>query len=206
MAIKDILERIERDSKSNAEKILSDARSKAESIKIEYEGKAAKYKKDANDRRKKSNEAKKHAILVNKQLEARKLYLEKKREILDGVFEAARERILHELEADPRRHLKELIIHNSINGNEKIVVPSHLRHLFTEDFIDELNKEYRNTGNDKEGGFSLSDESEDLLWGVKLKGYEETENLSFTMLFDELREEIESEIAARLFPAEKEDN
>lgn len=195
MSIENILERIGEEAESAARRIMDEAQADADRIGMEYSEKAAAIKEELGARAEKKAREEERRLIVNEQLELRKKLLAKKREILDELYDGARKRIEALTGDEYLDLLKTLILQNAVSGREEIIVSPEHENFFTSGFISSLNREYPGGGN-----FTLSEEPGDFAWGVVLKEGRRVVDLSLGVLFEQLKEKIEPEVASILFP------
>ena len=93
--------------------------------------------------------------------------------------------------------LKNLIVRRAVSGKEEIVVPKSQKKLFTQDFIDSLSSAFPG-----KGSFTVASENGDFTWGVVMREGRRVVDLTLRVLFEQLKEKVEPEIAALLFPEE----
>ncbi len=170
------------------------AEEEAKRILESYEADGEHLEGELERRAHKRAEEEKRRLIVNEQLELRKQLLEKKREILDELYEQAKSDIRGLGTEEYLGLMKEMILESAISGNEEIIVAKEQRKLFDGSFLDALNGENR-----KGKGFTLSEEPGDFSWGVVLKEGRRVIDLTLGVLMEQLRERIESEIAPMIF-------
>ncbi len=196
MAIEDILKRIEEESGAAVEEVLEEARRQAETIRAAYAKRAEDLGAELRRHAEKKAREEEKRLVVSEQLDIRKALLARKREILDTLYENARRRI----EKMPRERYRDImrrfIIARAVSGGEEIVASPRHREIFTDDFITELRRGFPGGGS-----FTMADQAGDFGWGVVLREGRRVVNLSLNVLFEQLRERVESRIAAVLFPA-----
>jgi vacuolar-type H+-ATPase subunit E/Vma4 len=195
MSIENIIRRIEDETQAAVAEILKKAEEQAAQIAAEYSRESARRAEElaAKARQRAADEEKR--LIVGAQLELSKSSLERKREIIDDVCRTARRKI-EALPVDEYRELvRELILRNAVSGREEIVVPALQRDLFTKEYIESLNAE-RGAG----ATFTVAGTSDEFGWGVVLREGRRRVDLTLGVLFEQMRERIESEIAAALFP------
>lgn len=177
-----------------ANEIVSRAGEQAERIRSESEAEGTDLERELEERARKKAEEEERRLIVNEQLELRKQLLEKKWEILDGLYDRAKGE-MEKLDAGEYLDLvKKLILGGAVSGNEEIVVAKGQEKLFDDAFLDALNGE-----NEPGEGFRMAKEAGDFSWGVVLREGRRTVDLTLGVLMSQLRERIESEIAPMLF-------
>ena len=177
-----------------ANEIVRRAGEEAERIRSESEAEGTGLQGELEERARKKAEEEERRLIVNEQLELRKQLLEKKREILDGLYDRAKGE-MEKLDAGEYLDLvKRMILGGAVSGNEEIVVANGQEKLFDKVFLDALNRE-----NELGEGFRLAENPGDFSWGVVLREGRRTVDLTLGVLMEQLRERIESEIAPMLF-------
>ncbi|GEM_PF-1632424 len=194
MSIKEILERIEGESESTVDGILEKARMEAASIADQYGEKARKLEEKLQARAKIKARGEEKKLIVNEQLELKKSYLAKKREILEEIYEEAGRKIRSLSGGEYLDMLRGLILSRAVTGREELIVPPGQEGLFDADFIGSLN-----SGFPSGGDFSISGDKGDFTWGVVLREGRRIIDLSFDVLYEQLKEEIEPELSSVLF-------
>lgn len=196
MAIDDILKRIDEEAEAVIRNKLDEHRRKADAVRDEYAGRAEQLEAELRLQAEKRAREEERRLIVSEQLEIRKAHLTKKREVLEALYDKALRRIEELPRERYRKIIASLIIEMAISGAEEIVVPSKHRDLFGDAFLAELNGAYPGGG-----GFTIASEEGDFGWGVVLREGRRAVDLTLEVLFEQLRERIEPEIAAVMFPA-----
>ncbi len=197
MSIEKIFERIAGDAERSVKDILGAAEREAGTLEKDYLKEAEKLKARLRSyAEKKADEEERH-LIVNEQLELKKVVLRKKREILERLYEDGKKRINDLPAEESGRILSDLILKKAISGREEIVISESQKEIFSDRFMRELNDRFEGGGT-----FALSAERGEFSWGVVLREGRRTVDLSLDVIFDQLKEKIEPRIAAMLF-AEK---
>jgi V/A-type H+-transporting ATPase subunit E len=195
MSIENILERIDEEAGVAAGNLLGKAEEEAGRILESFGTDGEALRIELEQRAGKKAEEEKRRLIVNEELELRKQLLQKKREILDELYERAKGEMQKMEGKEYLDLIKGMILRSAISGNEEIIVATGQEKLFRGAFLDALNSE-----NELGKGFELSDEPGDFSWGVVLREGRRVVDLTLDVLMDQLRERIESEIAPTLFP------
>lgn len=197
MAIDDILKRIDEEAEARCGEVRDEARRAADAVRDEYEEKAERLAEELRLRAEKRAREEERRLIVNERLALRKELLTRKRALLDALCEKALRRI-GELPRDRYRELMTaLILDKAVSGAEEIIVPADQRDLFGDTFLTDLNDAYPGGGR-----FTLASAAGDFTWGVVLREGKRVIDLTLAVLFEQLRERIEPDIAAVIFPAE----
>ncbi len=194
MSIENILDRIGTEAEESAREITTRATAEAGAIAREHAKKAEKLKAELDGKALVRAIEEEKRLIVSEQLELRKTLLAKKREILDQLYMKAADRLESISGGDFQQLMQELIVAGAISGTEEIVVASKQEKYFTPEFIDKLNRAYPGTGS-----FTVADVTGDFFWGVVLREGKRVVDLSLDVLFEQLKEKVESEIAGALF-------
>ncbi len=189
-------------------RILEDARLKAENNIKEAEKQASDIinaaKEEAEKKRnviienalKNADEMEKRAISVA-ELEARKIKLKAKQEIITSVFEKAIT-ALNSLPAETyAKILCNMIISSVAKGNEEVVLSIRDKERLGKEFIDDINRKLAEKG--LKGDLRLSEQTANINGGFILKSGEIEINNSFDTLIRMKRNELEPEIIKILF-------
>ena len=189
-------------------RILEDARLKASNNIKEAEKQASDIinaaKEEAEKKRtviienalKNADEMKKRAISVA-ELEARKIKLKAKQEIITSVFEKAIT-ALNSLPAETyAKILCNMIISSVAKGNEEVVLSIRDKERLGKEFIDDINRKLAEKG--LKGDLRLSEQTANINGGFILKSGEIEINNSFDTLIRMKRNELEPEIIKILF-------
>lgn len=194
MSIENILDRIGTEAEESAREITTRATAEAGAIEREHAKKAEKLKAELDGKAHTRAIEEEKRLIVSEQLELRKTLLAKKREILDQLYMKAADRLESISGGDFQQLMQELIVAGAISGTEEIVVASKQKKFFTPEFIDKLNGAYPGTGS-----FTVADVTGDFSWGVVLREGKRVVDLSLDVLFEQLKEKVESDIAGALF-------
>lgn len=194
MAIENILDRIGAEAEESAREVAARAAAEAEAIAKEYAKKAEKLTAELDGKARARAIEEEKRLVVSEQLELRKTLLAKKREILEQLYIKALDRLESISGDDFQQLMQELIVTGAISGKEEIIVASKQKKFFTPEFMNKLNKAYPGTG-----GFAVAEGTGDFSWGVVLREGKRVVDLSLDVLFEQLKEKVESEIAGVLF-------
>ncbi len=195
MALKDILEQIDKEGKKNAgeilssaqqssEEILAHARKEAESIRQEFEKKA-----EASASQLRRREA------VMGQLEARKKVLAEKERILEEVYRESLHRLRNIPVQEKRKILKRLILSSVETGDEKIIIGGEEK-VMDQRFIREVEEELNWQ---KKAGALKWEKDPSLSGGFILQRGKVEVNHSWDNIFREVRERTIDQVTRILF-------
>jgi len=195
MSIENILKRIEGETEEAIGAIRGKTEERLAVTGEEYAKKGAKLREELERVARMKAADEERRLIVGEELELRKAFLVRKREILGEIYEEARKRIES---LPPEAYLELLgsfIVRHSLSGREEIIVPAAQRNAFTGEFIASLNR--------LKGGsaaFTLAETSGDFAWGVILREEQRRVDLTLDAVFEQLKERIEPQIAGIMFP------
>lgn len=195
MSIENIIQRIEDETGGAVAEILEKAEAQAAAIAADFSRTTVRMREELDGKARARAADEEKRLIVGEQLELGKSFLERKRQVLDEVCRMARNRIEALPAAEYRELVRGLILRNAVTGSEEIVVPARQRDLFTPEFIESLNGA-RGGG----AAFSVAGPSDDFGWGVILREGQRRVDLTLEVVFEQMRERIESAIATVLFP------
>lgn len=197
MALEDIVKRIKEKASQEVEKIREEADKERGELIKRAEEEAAKIKDKILKRLEKEGEEEKREKLIRTRSEERKKILALKRELMDETFRQA-EQIFSNLDREEYlSSLKRSLLSSIDSGNEEIIISSRDKELIEESFIEKLKKELKKKG--KEGELRFSPTLGEKERGFILKKEEMQINCTFSSLFSSLKDELEIEIAKKLF-------
>lgn len=208
--IENIIARIENDAQNEVNEIIAKANAEAEAISAKYAEIAAndadailaKGKKSADDR------------MVRLQgvagLEARKMLLRTKQEMIDLAFSEAEAKLLALEGEDYVETLARLAVSATQSGNEEVILSAGDREKYGKDVVSRINSLL----NEDEGiariltaagkmlrgeGVKLSDETREIGGGLILKDGDLEVDASFKTIVNQLRDSLAGEVAEILF-------
>jgi len=197
MAANKIIEKINADAAREAQAILVEAQKKAaltaEKIENAAKVKAEEIRAQASAD---ADEVGRRQVLIA-ELSSRKNALDSQRAVIEEAFTKAEV----ELTKLPEKKWKELITKIIVSavetGSEQLVVPVDDVSKYKKSFLAELNKAV--TAKGIKGKLTLSRETAPFKSGVLLKGKNSDFDGSFTTLLQDVRNQVEKEVAAMLF-------
>ncbi|MDI3481487.1 MAG: V/A-type H+/Na+-transporting ATPase subunit [Tepidanaerobacteraceae bacterium] len=173
-------------ARTEADKILKDATSQVEEIKRQYQQKAQRLA-----------EEEKRKILSMAELEERKRLLAAKQQIIDDVFEKARQELENMPDDEYLNFMQAMILKTATSGDEEIIVNEKDKNRVTPEFLSNINEQLKKKG--KIGKLRFSSETRPIIGGFILKSREMEINSSFDAIIKSQREDLETEISKRLF-------
>jgi V/A-type H+-transporting ATPase subunit E len=200
MALKDIVEKIIKDAEEEGKEKVKEAEKKAAEILKEAEKKSEELKKKIVEKAEKEAAEEKKRIIALARLEMRNKLLEKKKNLIEEVFQEASKRISSVPKDKYRSFLKKVILEAAESGEEEVILNERDRELVDAKFLGEINQELQKNG--KKGSLKLSSETREIEGGVILKKDGLEINASLETLLKELRSEKEKEILQKIIGGE----
>jgi len=195
MAVENLIERIVRDAKNEADEILSEARSKAEAIisEAEQEGKKRYEEIVAEAKRKAEDEKKRRITLAG--LESRNAILKEKGTLTDEVFSRALGKIIALPKEKYLEALVKMLLSYAPEGDSEVILCERDREIGRE-LIERANRELSSAG---KGIVRLSEETRPIIGGFILKGPGVEINNSLEAQVSQVREKVEPLVIEKLF-------
>jgi V/A-type H+-transporting ATPase subunit E len=131
------------------------------------------------------------------ELEERKGLLQAKQQIIDEVFDKARQELANLPVEDYRQLIYKMLLESSITGDEEIIIDEKDKSRITPDLVEKVNKELKTKG--KSGNLKISAKTRPMIGGFILKARDMEINSTFDSLIKLQREELETGIAKILF-------
>ena len=188
------------------EKILADARAEADRIKKQAQEKEAaeqaKLNEQLEEHRKqtevlaeKAGKDKKSHILAAARMEIAKEFLSEKRKILDEVFVQARRQLQNLPDEEYRTLCTKLMVEAVETGDEEVIVDNNENRI-DQQLINQVNKQL---GSGNKGKLKLTGVKQDIGGGFILRQGKIKTNVSIEILLNQVRKELEIELAKKLF-------
>lgn len=195
MGAEEVVEKILADAKADAEKIKKQSEEKGAAEQAKLDEQLKEFKKQTKILAEKAAEDKKAHLLAAARMDIAKLLLAEKREILDELFEQARQKLLSLPDEQYCELITKLMLDAVETGDEEVIVDHNEKHI-DEEFIKQIN---RRLGPGYKGNLRLSQQKNNLGGGFILKRGKIKNNLSFEVLLARVRKELEIELAKDLF-------
>lgn len=195
--IEKITERIAADTRQELDKILTDARTEAARIAADYDAKAQADYNEALAKGKADADYRIERMSGVAQLEARKLKLSAKQEMLDKAFAAAQEKLLAMPEDQYAQLLTKLAVNGVSTGKEALVFSVKDRPRYGKRVVIAANEQLEAMGRTAE--LTLSEESRDFEGGLYIQNGNIENNCTFPTIIRMLREQMAGEVAKILF-------
>ena len=195
MNAEQVIQKIIADAKAEAEKIVQQARDSQARERSELDRELEQYREQTVAIAEKAGQDEKSHILAAARMETAKQLLSVKREVLDGVFEQAKQQ-LQKLSDDDYRALMSRLMCEAVETGDEEVLTDRNETRIDQDFVKNVNREL---GHGYQGNLKLSDERLDLGGGFVLRRGKIKTNISVDVLIDQARKELEIELAKELF-------
>ncbi len=195
MNAEQVIQKIIADAKAEAEKIVQQAKDAQAKERSELDRELEQYRQQSTTIAEKAGQDEKSHILAAARMETARQLLSVKREVLDGVFAEAKQQ-LQNLNDDEYRKLMSRLMREAVEtGDEEVVVDKNETRI-DQEFVKNVNREL---GPGYKGNLRLSDDKLDLGGGFVLRRGKIKTNISFDVLIDQARKELEIELAKKLF-------
>ncbi len=196
MEAEQVLEKIRSDAQRQADEILSAAREQVSAERARLERDLDAYKRQTDALAGQAAEEEKAHLLAAARMEVARELLAAKRAALDGVFAEALKRLQGLPDEEYRRLASKLMLEAVETGEEEVILDRNERRI-GQDMIAELNE--RLSRDDRRGAVRLGDQRLDLGGGFVLRRGKITTNVSFRVLMEQARKDLEIELAGMLF-------
>ena len=195
--IEKLTERIAADTDRERQSILAGGKAQAAEIRASYEALAeseyaesvAKGKQDAAERIERMGNV--------AQLEARKLRLSAKQEMLEKAFDLALKKLLNMPEAEYVDLLSKLAVEGSVTGREALILSVADRPRFGKKVVISANETLEKAG--KTAELTLAEESREFTGGLYIQDGKVETNCTFPTIVRMLKEQISGQVAQILF-------
>ena len=195
MNAEQVVQKILSEAKAEAEKIVNDAKAKVDEQKAQLDSEIKDFDSETQEQAKAAAEDKLQRMLANARMANAKQLLAAKGELLDEVFEKAKDAV-NTLPDDQYLALMTELMKRSVEtGDEEVIIGKDEKRI-NEQFISKLNKEL---GSGFKGNLRLSDQRADLAGGFILSRGKVQINAETDVLIDSLRDTMETELAQMLF-------
>ena len=195
-----ILDLIHKEAQEAADRMLKEAKGRAEDI---YESSAlriATMQQETKAMAKAEADVQEDRIKRLFMLEERKDFVSMKREVIDEAFQAA----LAQLNQTPKDQVAQLmsdLVLSNASGKEVLQAGEVNDSFFTEAFVQNVNERLIKAG--KPGQLKMDPARYPGVSGLVLKTQQSEMHCTFNALLDTKREELETRVAAILFPQEQ---
>lgn len=190
-----VVEKILADAKAEAERITKEAEEKESLEQTKLNRHLQEYKNQTEVFADRAGKDEKSHILATARMEIAGELLAEKRKILDEVFSRARRQLQNLPDEEYRKLITKLMLDAVQTGEEEVVVDKNENRI-DQQFINLVNQRL---GSAKKGNLKLSQERQDIEGGFILRRGRIKTNVSFDVLLDRARSELEIELAEELF-------
>ncbi len=195
MALDDIIKKIETDSQEKVNKFKAEAEAEANKI-LEAAKKEAESKRHLILRKgEEEAERSRKRILQIADLQARKVILSAKRQVISDTFEQARAKL--DGMKNYRDLIQKMLIAGVETGEEEVAISAKDRKHIDKKLIDSVNKDIQKQG--KKGALTLAADDAPITGGFILRKGKVEMDFSFTSLIKSQKDELEIKVAEILF-------
>lgn len=188
-----IVARILSDAQTEADEIIKEAEAKAKETVSRHQSQAREMiEAFSGDIEAKSKEIRERRISVGR-LDMRKKMLAAKQDLIDDAFTEALSKVKEMPDQEYRELIDGLVIASAGGVDEEIIFSENDSHKLGEAFVKELN------GKLSEGSLTLGAPGSDFEMGFILRRGGRETNCTMAAVLKSIREQIEPEVAARLF-------
>lgn len=195
MNAEQVVDKILSQAKAEAQTILCEAGAKADSQKTRLQAELAEYDRQTEVLAAEAAEDKRRRMLAAARMSNSASRLTAKVQLLDEVFRKARERLVQLPDEHYKAMMTRLMTQAVQTGDEEVIVGQDERRI-NDEFIKQIN---RQLGTGFKGNLRLSDRRAPIQGGFILSRGKVQMNASVDVLIDQLREAMETELAAKLF-------
>lgn len=195
--IEKITQRIAEDNKKEIEALLERAQGEAREITAGYKEKAQADYDEALTQGKADADYRVERMSGVAQLEARKLKLSAKQEMLDKAFDAAMGKLMSLPEEEYAALLTDLAVNGASTGKEALIFSVKDRPRFGKRVVIAANEKLEAMGHT--GSLTLSQESREFEGGLYIQDGNIENNCTFSTIIRILREQMAAEVANVLF-------
>lgn len=199
--IEKITQRIDQDAQAEIDQILGDARRQAAEILARYEAQAKRETEELLGRGEKNAAEREERLASVAQMEAKKLTLATKQEMLDKAFALALEQLASLPEDEYIALLAALAARAAATGREQLIFSPKDRERVGEQVVAAANEKLSQDGaaEARVGQLALSEEARPMRGGFILSDGEVEVNCAFETLVRLQRGEVSGEVAKALF-------
>jgi V/A-type H+-transporting ATPase subunit E len=195
MNAEQVVDKILSQAKAEAQTILDEAAAKADAHKTRLRAELAEYERQTEALAAEAAEDKRRRMLAAARMSNAASRLTAKVQLLDEVFQTARQRLV-QLPDEPYKAMMARLMTQAVQtGDEEVIVGSDERRI-NDEFIKQVN---RQLGTGFKGNLRLSDRRAPIQGGFILSRGKVQMNASVDVMIDQLREVMETELAAKLF-------
>jgi len=202
MSFDDILKKITEDAEEEASRMMLEAEVRAGGIIEEAEKEASEKSRKDLLRAEAETEEERRRIMALERLEARRSLLMAKQEAVDEVYVKVLESLYNLSDDEYLGFVRRSVMETVETGEETLLISPNDRERITPEFLGQLNSELEKRG--LPGSLKMEIVDSDLDGGVMLRGEGTEVNLTFAQILESIKEEVELEVIAILFPEQEE--
>ena len=191
--IEKITGRIAADGAQEAQAILDEARAQAEAITARYEAQAQRESEEILARGRRNADERVERLASVAQLDARKLELAAKQEMLSKAYDLALEQLVNLPDKEYVKLLADLAVKASVTGKEAVIFSQKDRTRYGKQVVTQANERL------KDGHLTLSEQTRNIKGGLILADGDVEVNCTFETLVRLQRGTLEREVAGVLF-------
>jgi V/A-type H+-transporting ATPase subunit E len=195
MKAEQVVEKILSQAQQEAQAILDQARSRIQQRRADLQGSRQNYAQQTEEKAKAAGEDKLARMLAAARMDLQKKRLAARVDLLNEVFEKARQKINALPEEAYLDLMSRLIMKAAQTGDEEVLVGAQETRL-NQKCIKQINQKL---GPGFKGNLRLSDEKADIDGGFILRRGKVRINASTGVLIDQMRQDLEIDLAAELF-------
>jgi V/A-type H+/Na+-transporting ATPase subunit E len=202
MSVKDIKDKIFESATQEKNKIIEEANNEIKTFKENAKSEIESIKNSIMERYEQEAELAEKKIITESKLESNKEILSEKQLIIGDIFREAENRIKNLGNEKYRKFMENLIFDNVETGNEIIYLGNNERKEINQEFINNINKKLQSMG--KKGELKIAKKTLPIKGGIVLGTEEIRKNASLDVIFDSIRDNIETELNQFLFQENEE--
>jgi V/A-type H+-transporting ATPase subunit E len=195
MEAQSVIDKILADAQAEAERITGEAEEKESLEQAKLTSQLQEYKRQTEILADRAGKDEKSHILAAARMEIAGELLAEKRKILDEVFELARRQLKSLPDDEYGKLITRLMLGAVETGDEEVILDKNENRI-DQQFINMVNQQLCSS---KKGNLRLSEEEQDIEGGFILRRGRIKTNVSFDVLLDRARKELEIELAKELF-------
>lgn len=195
MDAEQVVSKILSEAKGQADDIVGQAKDKCDAEQKQLDAELAEFARQTDVLAEQAAKDKTDRMLAGARMQLAKEYLAAKSVILDEVFAKAKEQIENLPDGEYVDLMNRLMAAAVETGDEKVIVGKNEKRIDM-NFIKQVN---RNLGPGFKGNLSLASETADISGGFVLKRGNIKTNVSVDVLVDQIRGDIEMELADEIF-------
>jgi len=195
MEAQSVIDKILADAQAEAERITGEAEEKESLEQAKLTSQLQEYKRQTEILADRAGKDEKSHILAAARMGIAGELLAEKRKILDEVFELARRQLKSLPDDEYGKLITKLMLGAVETGDEEVILDKNENRI-DQQFINMVNQQLYSS---KKGNLRLSEEEQDIEGGFILRRGRIKTNVSFDVLLDRARKELEIELAKELF-------